>query len=183
MTETVVKNNGTTGLPRRSKLKQKERITALAFISIKYLGLLIFTTTPFIVSILYGFTWYDAGLSRTFFFDQIGDIWYHFGAYKELFSLFRVEFVRSIANTLIFAISVPIGIFLGLLIAVMLTSDLRIRGAKIYRLLIYLPVVSSVVAMNVIWNYMFNTNRGIINQFFGISVDWTTSMKWVKPAI
>ena len=45
---------------KKSTLKRKENLIALAFISIKYLGLIVFTVLPFIFAILYSFTDYNA---------------------------------------------------------------------------------------------------------------------------
>ena len=47
-----------------SKLKQKEHITALAFISVKYVGLFIFTLLPLLLALLYSFTDYTGAESN-----------------------------------------------------------------------------------------------------------------------
>lgn len=52
---------------KKSTLKRKENLIALAFISIKYLGLIVFTVLPFIFAILYSFTDYNARIETESF--------------------------------------------------------------------------------------------------------------------
>ena len=54
-----------------SKLKQKEHITALSFISVKYVGLFIFTLLPLLLALLYGFTDYTGADTGKPFFSQL----------------------------------------------------------------------------------------------------------------
>lgn len=149
-----------------SKLKQKEHLTALAFISVKYVGLFIFTLLPLLAALLYGFTDYTGADTGKSFFSQIDKLWIGFDNYKALFTslTYRETFFNAIKNNLIFLISVPLGIFFGLVIAFLLSQGRKIYGSKIIRGLIYVPVVSSAVAMAIIWQYIFDNEYGIVNQ-------------------
>ena len=46
------------------------------------------------------------------------------------------------------------------------------RGRNVYRMLLVLPYAMPAFAMLLVWRDMFNTDFGLINNFFGIDVDW-----------
>jgi multiple sugar transport system permease protein len=76
------------------------------------------------------------------------------------------QFWNSLLNSVIYAaICVPFLTVLPLLIA-LLVKD-QIPGVGIFRTVFYLPVVASIVAAAVIWQYLFN-DRGLINQILGV---------------
>ena len=170
---------------KKSTLKRRENLTALAFISIKYFGLLVFTVLPVIFALLYSFTNYNARQETEPFLSRIGALWCGFDNYKKLFTTitYGQAFKNAILNNLIFMISVPLGIVFGLVVAVMLSRENLIRGSRVIRMLIYIPVVSSAVAMNIIWRYIFDNQYGIINQVTGWNIQWLTDAGWIKVAI
>ncbi len=59
---------------------------------------------------------------------------------------------------------------LGLLLAVLL--DKEIRGSRFYQSAIYLPVVLSLALVGFIWQLIYSTDQGLINNLFGSNVDW-----------
>jgi arabinogalactan oligomer/maltooligosaccharide transport system permease protein len=60
---------------------------------------------------------------------------------------------------------------LGMAIALALHSP-RMRGTNIYRVLLILPYAMPSFAMLLVWRDMFNTDFGLINNLFGLGVDW-----------
>ncbi|RLK23632.1 carbohydrate ABC transporter membrane protein 1 (CUT1 family) [Micromonospora sp. M71_S20] len=71
-----------------------------------------------------------------------------------------------------FAIGSTGGTFiLGMFIALALHSP-RMRGTNFYRILLILPYAMPSFAMLLVWRDMFNTDFGLINNLFGIGVDW-----------
>ena len=79
-------------------------------------------------------------------------------------------FWKSIFNTLVLMLGVPIGMFLALLIAMALNRDLP--GRNIFRVIIYLPAISSAVAVALLWRWIYNNEYGVLNlmiqQLFGV---------------
>ena len=72
-------------------------------------------------------------------------------------------FIRSLINTLIYGVVlVPVAIFLALVFAVILNE--YVFGKGILRLAFYLPNVSSMVAVSVVWMILFLPSYGPINQ-------------------
>lgn len=71
-------------------------------------------------------------------------------------------FRRAVLNTLAYAlITVPGQLILALLVAVLL--DQRIRGRTFFRVAYYLPVITSWVIVTLIFEYLFNSQAGLIN--------------------
>jgi len=72
-------------------------------------------------------------------------------------------FWKSLGNTVYHvAIAVPLSIVVGLALAFLLNN--KVKGMSIYRTLFYLPNVVSVVAMTLLWMWLFQPNFGLINQ-------------------
>ena len=171
--------------PQKSRLKRREHWTALAFISIKYVGLFVFTFLPVAVAFLYSFTDYSSLDTMESFFVQIDDLWVGGRNYVNLFTnmAYKEAFLNAICNNLIFLLSVPLGILFGLVVAYILSGRKKIVGTRVIRMLIYVPVVSSAVATGIIWRYIFDNEMGIINQVLGTSIQWMTDSFWLKVAV
>ncbi|MGP4042081.1 carbohydrate ABC transporter permease [Gracilibacillus sp. D59] len=110
--------------------------------------------------------------------------WVGFGNYSELFN--DEIFVEVFWNTIIFtAVSVPVGIFISLLLAVALNQ--KIRGIKFYRVAYFLPVISSMVAVAIIWQWIYNPEYGFLNYLLGLfginGPNWLSSQTWALPAV
>jgi arabinogalactan oligomer / maltooligosaccharide transport system permease protein len=81
-------------------------------------------------------------------------------------------FLRTLLWNFGFAVgSVLVTFALGLLCALALHSE-RVRGLKLYRVLLILPYAMPSFAMLLVWRDMFNTDFGLINRLFGLDVDW-----------
>ena len=70
-------------------------------------------------------------------------------------------FWQALWNTLIFLGSQPIAIALALGIALLVNSDLR--GASVYRTIVFLSYPLMTVAVAIIWHWMYNERGGLIN--------------------
>lgn len=71
-------------------------------------------------------------------------------------------FLRAVLNTLGYTIvTVSMQMFLGIFIAILL--DRKIKGRTTFRVLYYLPVVTSWVIVSLLFEYMFNGQAGLIN--------------------
>jgi multiple sugar transport system permease protein len=94
----------------------------------------------------------------------------------------HIAFVNTIYYTII---TVPGGIVLALLIALALN---KVRGKEIYRVIYFMPVVTSTVAVSVIWLWLLSSDFGLINQllraWFHIQgPNWLVDEHWVIPSI
>ncbi len=83
------------------------------------------------------------------------------------------EFWRANWNTIYFCIlTVPVGIFLALAVAVMLNA--KIKGRTAFRAIFFLPMVVAPAAVAMVWKWMFNTEYGIINTLLAHKINWVT---------
>src|SRR5699024_5573661 len=90
----------------------------------------------------------------------------------------NAEFWQATWNTIFFCIlTVPVGIFLALLVAVLLNS--KIRGRTTYRAIFFLPMVVAPAAVAMVWKWIFNSQYGIINQLLGANIGWLTDSQIV----
>lgn len=71
-------------------------------------------------------------------------------------------FIRAAINTIVYTlITVPGQIFFALIVAVLL--DQKIRGRTFFRVAYYLPVITSWVIVTLLFEYLFNSQAGLIN--------------------
>jgi multiple sugar transport system permease protein len=96
-------------------------------------------------------------------------------------------FWKALGNTAYFvAFGVPLSIALSLAAAVLLQSTL-VRFKPLLRTALFAPVVTTLVAVAVIWRYLFHVKYGLVNytlQAFGIDpVDWLGDPHWSMPTI
>jgi multiple sugar transport system permease protein len=96
-------------------------------------------------------------------------------------------FWQALANTLYFvAVGVPVSIGLSLGTALLLNARVA-KWQGFFRTALFAPVVTTVVAVAVIWRYLLHTRYGLINQALGAigidPVDWLGDPHWSMPAI
>lgn len=85
-------------------------------------------------------------------------------------------FHTAFINTLIYTLGVvPIGIALGLGLAVLINQ--KIRGVTLLRMAFYLPVVTSTVASGMIWLWMYAPDTGLVNR--GLNVFGINGPRWL----
>jgi multiple sugar transport system permease protein len=73
------------------------------------------------------------------------------------------EVLRAVGNTFLYCLlTVPIGIMISLITAVLLNT--QIKGKGIVRSIYFLPVVSAPAAVALVWKWLYNKQYGLINQ-------------------
>ncbi len=95
-------------------------------------------------------------------------------------------FWSSLRNTLEFtALSVPLLIILGLLVALALNESFR--GRSVFRGIFFFPYLLSISVATTIWIWLLQNRYGLLNYYlreFGIAApDWLNSTTWAMPAI
>jgi multiple sugar transport system permease protein len=101
--------------------------------------------------------------------------------------LHRPLFWSALGHTLYFvAVGVPLSMLVSLGAALLLNSPLA-RCKPFFRTALFAPVVTTVVAVAVVWRYLFNTKYGLINVALGWvgihPIDWLGDPHWAMPAI
>jgi multiple sugar transport system permease protein len=96
-------------------------------------------------------------------------------------------FWKSLGNTFYFvALGVPLSIATSLAAALLVNSKLA-RFRSFFRTIYFAPVITTLVAVAVVWRYIFHTRYGFLNYalgFIGIEpIDWLGDPHWAMPAI
>ncbi len=96
-------------------------------------------------------------------------------------------FWKSLGNTLYFVIvGVPLSVAMSLGAALLLHSRLG-RLKPFFRTAFFAPVVTTVVAVAVIWRYLFHTRYGVVNWLLSYvcidPIDWLGDPQWAMPTI
>ena len=96
-------------------------------------------------------------------------------------------FWRAFGNTLYFvAVGVPLSVGLSLAMALLLNARV-VRFQAFFRTALFAPVVTTLVAVAVIWRYLFNPHYGLLNYALGrigiAPIDWLGDPRWAMPAI
>ncbi len=142
---------------------------------------LIFMVLPIIASLLLSFT--DFGLANLQ--DPLS---LHFIGFQNYVRLAHDQiFLLAALNTLIIVvIGVPLNVGLALLIAVGVNRGVSFVRT-IFRIGYYLPVVTSIVAIAVVWRYLLDPDVGLVNNLLRVIVitgpNWLNSPAWALPSI
>jgi multiple sugar transport system permease protein len=89
------------------------------------------------------------------------------------------DFQRSIINTFYFTgASVPIGMALGLLIAVLLNQGIRLRG--VFRTMFFLPQVTPFIVVAIVWKWLYNGDYGLFNFYLLKAHLITEPLHWLS---
>jgi multiple sugar transport system permease protein len=163
-------------ITRQAKQRRWER-DAEGYLCIApwFLGFLVFTLGPFVVSLYLGFTkWELIGPPQ----------WAGLENFRRLLTDDKV--LMSLYNTAFYTVfSVPLGIILAFFLALLLNQ--RIMGRAVFRTLFYIPAITPAVASAVLFLWILQPQYGLLNM--GLHVlgikgpNWLGSIRWVKPAI
>ncbi|WP_102194057.1 carbohydrate ABC transporter permease [Microbacterium aurantiacum] len=159
---------------RRSRLHRREHLAAAAFIAVPALGFLIFIAYPLLFAVYASFTkWNGLGEPVPNGLDNYVEMWND------------PYFWQAMGNTVFMMIGIPIGLVISLLLALALNR--KMRGTTFFRTVYYVPVISSLAAVAILWQWAYNGDFGLVNQvlaFFGIDgPNWLQNADTAKPAI
>lgn len=96
-------------------------------------------------------------------------------------------FWRALLNTLYFvAVGGPLTIIAGLVAAITLNAKV-VKWRGVFRLGYFMPVITTLVAVAVIWRWIYHPRFGLLNFFlslFGVNgPDWLSTTTWAMPAL
>ena len=149
--------------------------TLTLFLAPSLIGVSIFLIGPIIASFGLAFAHWDL-LTQP-----------RFAALENFAALLQdPEFWGALSHTLLFIIGyVPLVMILGLMVAVALNSSIPGRG--LFRAVYFLPVVTSWVAVALVWKWLLNPSYGLVNNALAsIGVTgpaWLFDPAWAMPAV
>lgn len=159
----------------KNNLKQKERRMGLLFVMPAMVQFALFFLLPLCLCIFASVTDWNVLVKNKNFIglDNVVEL---FGDSK---------FWIAVRNTIYMLLPIPFYMVLGLLFALACAKE--IKGNKVFRVLYYLPYVSSIVALVLLWKWLFNSEFGLVNQALGLfgieGPNWLGDPVWTKRMI
>jgi len=159
-----------------SPLQRREALEGYLWISPWVIGFLVFSLGPILASFYLSLTKYKIGGTPE---------WLGLANYQQAFFDDKL-FWPSLWRTAYFSLaSVIIGVLLSLLAAMLLNQNLK--GKTVFRALYYLPSLTPVVALAILWQWLLQPQLGLINYLLGqVGIQgpgWLTDRNWAIPAI
>lgn len=154
-----------------NSLSNNERFAGWIFIFPALIGTLIFIVIPVICSFGLSFAKWD--LLNPIEFVGIAN-------YKEIFS--EQLFYKILWNTVVFAVSTSVfGVIIPLLLACILNS--KIRGAEFYKTAYFLPFITPMIVIGVVWEWIFDPNIGLLNYLLHLHINWLYDTHYAMTAL
>ncbi len=168
------------GTPNRMAMRRRTN-PAWLFVAPALGAIALFLFVPVFASLLLSFTDFDiyaVAELRNLRFVGLAN-------YQTL--LTEPLFWQALRNTLYFvAVGGPLSVAASLAAALLVNARLA-RCRPLFRTAFFLPVVTTLVAIAVVWRYLYHPRIGLINQVlsaFGVApIDWLGDPRWAMPAI
>ena len=160
---------------RRLTAWQRDRLSAYLLVAPQFIGFLVFLGVPIVLVFWYSlFDWHILRGTSPFvglenYQQMIQDPLFH----------------TVLRNTLVFSLGlVPFNIILALTLAILLNQ--RLHGTIVFRTLFFAPVVVTLVAWAIVWDFLLQADGGINLALQSIGVDgpnWLRDSQWAMPAV
>lgn len=160
--------------------RKSEAFSAYAFLLPNFLGFLLFTSIPVIVSLILSFVDWDL-LSPP-----------RFAGLDNFIRLFQDPFFWKYCwNTVYLMLMIPFSMAGSLILALVMNQ--KLKGIVFFRTVYFLPTLCSGVAIFMLWRLMYNSEFGVFNtliarfgDWIGVPLkgpNWLTDEEWAKPAL
>lgn len=152
-------------------ISNNQKTAGLVFILPALLGTFIFIIIPVMCSFGLSFAKWD--LLNPIEFAG-------FENYREIFT--EPLFFKILLNTIIFAAASS---FLGVVIPLVLASILnnKIRGSEFYKTAYFLPFITPMIVIGIVWEWIFDPNIGLLNKVLHLHINWLYDPHWALPAL
>ena len=154
-----------------SKIVNNQNCAGWIFILPAILGTLIFILIPVICSFGLSFAKWDL----------LNPI--QFVGLQNYIDIFHSSvFYKIFTNTVVFALSVSVlGVIIPLVLASILNS--RIRGSEFFKTAYFLPFITPMIVIGIVWAWIFDPNIGLLSQVLHIHINWLYDSKFAMPAL
>ena len=161
----------------KGSLKKREALTGWLFVMPELIGFSIFTFFAIGYSFYISLTKYEL-LSAP-----------KFVGLRNYARLFRdAKFFKYLGNTLYFVVAlVPLVLVISMALAILINKKTKVL-TNIYRSALFLPCITSTIAVSLVWIWILNPDIGVINTVLrALNVQnpprWLESIVWAKPAL
>lgn len=156
----------------------QETLAGYVFIAPMLIGVTCLTLFPILASIFLSFTdWNFITGFKGFNFIGLDN-------FKKLFS--DPVFLKSLTNNVVILLVVPIGLFISLILAVIINKHVYLKD--FFKVIYFMPYISSVVAVAIVFQVLFHPTKGPVNQFLmSIGIDdppkWIADVNFALPSV
>jgi len=160
----------------KTRTTRPEKVAPYFFVSPFFILFAVFFLLPSLAALVLGFfRWSSLGTPEFFGLRN----------YERLFA--DPIFWKSVKNTIFYSgVSLFVIVPLGLLEALALNSP-RLRFSTFWRAIYFAPIVTSAVAISLVFRHLYNSQYGLINQLLlalgGMPIDWLADGNYVKIAV
>ncbi len=138
-----------------SPLRLREAVRGWAFLAPSFAHLLLFSVGPILFALWLSFhEWSIVEPDRPF----VG-----LANYAAL--LHDAPFWRAVRNTAAYVLFVPVGMAVALALALLV--DRQVPGVRLLRTVLFMPYITSFVAISLVWKWMFEPDFGLLNRMLG----------------
>lgn len=154
-----------------SKLANKQNFAGVLFILPSLLGTIVFIIIPIVCSFGLSFAKWD--LLNPIQFVGLEN-------YKVV--LTEPVFVKIIINTFVYAISTSVfGVIIPLILACIINN--KIKGTDFFKTAYFLPFVTPMIVIGIIWEWIFDPNIGCLNHLLHLHINWLYDTNFAMPAL
>ena len=154
-----------------SNILNKQTFAGYLFILPALVGTIVFIIIPIFCSFGLSFTKWD--LLNPIEFIGLSN-------YKAV--LTEDAFRKILINTFVYALSTTVfGVLIPLFLAY--TLNCKIRGSEFFKTAYFLPFVTPMIVIGIIWEWIFDPNIGILNQVLHLHINWLYDKNFAMPAL
>ena len=171
----------TNRIPQAAALPGVFQPAVYMFLAPALIPILLFFFVPAVAAFLMSFTDFDI-----YSLGNLANV--RFVGFRNYFQLFNDPlFWKAMSNTFYFVlVGGPLSVTVSLVMALLVNSKL-VRFQSFFRTVYFVPVVTTLVAVAVVWRFLYHPRFGLLNyalSWFGINpVDWLGDPTWAMPAI
>ena len=155
----------------QTEQEKQNLLTAWIFILPAIIGTFVFIIIPVICSFSLSFARWDL----------LNDIKFvGFENYKSI--LTDPIFLKILFNTFVYAISVSVlGVIIPLILACLLNN--KIRGSEFYKTAYFIPFITPMIVIALVWQWIFDPNIGGINTLLNLHINWLYDKNYAMPVL
>ena len=91
-------------------------------------------------------------------------------------------FYKILLNTIVFAVSTSVfGVIIPLVLASILNR--KLRGSEFFKTAYFLPFITPMIVIGVVWEWIFDPNIGILNNLLNLHINWLYDTSFAMPAL
>ncbi|RCW44282.1 carbohydrate ABC transporter permease [Paenibacillus prosopidis] len=168
-----------TGLKQKNgSLQMKETIAGILFVGPMLIGVTVLTIIPILATFM-------LSLADWNFIAGFKDIrWVGFDNFERLFQ--DDAFLKSLKNNAYFLLTVPIYLAVSMFLAIII--DKQVYMKSYFKVAYFMPYISSIVAVAIVWQVLFHPSAGPVNQLLlSLGIDnppkWIADPKYALPSL